>query len=239
MEERFLLFPDSGTENFDMNMQTFIWISRYSSSIVNNKVYGNRDIREIGVLNDEIDTLYNLVDRYIKEDTKLLVCESHKNIVSVIDKSKKLNEKINVYNIDFHDDCFCTNETEIHCGNWGRMLLKKKMIDNLSWIKRDDSECNGSDIIENIYNSVQELYDNPKTLNDRIDYIFICRSGMWSPPHLDDKFVSMVYGIADLMDITEPDGVGEIIHRWNKNIQDQIYKLADQIQKNIKENRGK
>jgi len=164
-----------------------------------------------------------------------LVCESHKEIASIINKYKIPNEKINVYNIDFHDDCFHTDEKEIHCGNWARILVNKKMIDNLFWIKRHDSECTGSDIIEYIYNSIQELFDNPKTLNDGIDYIFICRSGMWSPPHLDDEFVRMVYGISELMDIDAPPGMREMVYRWTPDIQDKIDLLTDQIQKNVKQ----
>ena len=234
LKERVLLFPDSGTENWDWDTQILIWTSLYSTSVSNKKLHGQKDIREIGVLNDEIDILFDLVDMYIKEDTQLLISESHKEIASLINKNKNSNEKINVYNIDFHDDCFSSSETEIHCGNWARILVNEKIIDNISWIKRHDSEYIGSDIIHNIYNSIQELYNNPRTLSAGIDHIFICRSGMWSPPHLDDEFVRLAYGIAELMDIDEPNGASEIYHRWNNYFKNNINNLSEQIQRNIK-----
>jgi len=221
------MFPDSQTENIERGLQLFIWMSLYADSDIGNELFGKPDLRKIQVLNNELNELYSLVDEYKKEDTKLSIHESHKDIAEICHDISMTNKNINVYNIDFHDDCYDSGHSEINCGNWAKLLINRNIINSVSWVKRSDSQCENSEIIGQVYGSIHDLYYNP-TIKEGIDYIFICRSGMWTPPHLDDEFVKLVYTIAGFLDVDEPAGVRNINYRWTSKMQNEIINLANQ-----------
>jgi hypothetical protein len=84
-----------------------------------------------------------------------------------------------LYNVDFHHD---TNKCcgEIHCGNWLRALLDERVVNEALWINQPSSATAGN------LAKVVPISDLPHT---GYDLVYICRSGWWTPPHMDKIFI--------------------------------------------------
>ncbi|WFA09004.1 hypothetical protein [Tissierella sp. Yu-01] len=97
-----------------------------------------------------------------------------------------MNEVLKVVNIDFHHDYYhyFMGGDIYNCGNWLRRLVEDRPETKVKWIRREDSQISsleGDFPFENTTNiKVLEL--------DKFEYIFICKSPEWTPPHLDIKF---------------------------------------------------
>lgn len=227
-EQRALLFPDSGNEDFTAEGQIYIWGRHYTESAVGKEFHGSESILDIPALNDENKALYTLVEKYKKPATRMSVHESHKEIIDVISCDLSAFDGINVFNIGFNHDCNTNvNLAGINCGNWAQILLNESKIAQLYWVKREDSD-DEIDLIKRVYNNVQELHDNPETLAEGIDYIFLCRSGMRTLPHLDKNFNKMATHLAALTGVQNPNGLSEIDSRWTQRKQDEIHYLIGQ-----------
>jgi len=228
-DERFELFPDGGNERISASLQNIIWISRYADSIMNAEMRGGKGISDISADRDELEQLYTLIEKHKKRGTKMSVHESHKAIADILTKGKFADSSHDVVNIDFHSDCYTTSDDgDINCGNWGSLLSKQGVIDKLYWIRRDDSDDDESGIIEHTYCGIQDLLDSP-ALQNGIDYIFICRSAVWSPPHLDDAFINMVLNVNSILDNSDIRGLYNLVRRWDSEVMGNIDALANQI----------
>lgn len=115
-------------------------------------------------------------------------------------------DDIVVDNIDFHHDYYEWQETEVdvsqsgvtkkaistekvNCGNWVRILMEIDFPEELvyNWVCRTDSDL--SEKLEKHpnfggYYMIEDLLNNEQTY----DLLYICRSSVWSPPHLDHYF---------------------------------------------------
>ena len=108
-----------------------------------------------------------------------MIANSHKEIIELISDSIALalcdGISIEVDNVDFHHDRF-DNGSNLNCGNW--VLWLDDLVDlKYRWVSRKDSE-RGEELCEIGISDLREDYD----------YIFLCKSDVWSPPHLDKKF---------------------------------------------------
>lgn len=141
------------------------------------------ELKDIGVIKD----FYLVVD-YLKRNKawhklgeNVLFADSHSEIKSVLDKIP-LEETIHITNVDFHHDYYhyFTGGNSYNCSNWLRRLIEERPFTSVTWIKRSDSECvtlSG----EFPYYMTTRI---KKTLEKDYDYIFICLSPEWTPPHL-------------------------------------------------------
>ena len=93
-------------------------------------------------------------------------------------------DRCDITNIDMHHDMFNDNE-ELDCGNWVSHIKKTIPESNIKWIANPISlEAYGLD-------KLPIEYDFESIKNKKFDLIFICRSDIWSPPHLD-KYFNMI-----------------------------------------------
>ena len=69
----------------------------------------------------------------------------------------------------------------VHCGNWLRWLLNDGTVD-AALLGQPSLIVNWQIILTQVI-SLSEL---PKT---GYDLVYICRSGWWTPPHMDDAFI--------------------------------------------------
>ena len=187
--QRLMLFPDGGNENISYELQDFIWNSRYS---------GSPEIRSIGILKDDYETIHKMLSWFTHKyqysevsntHKKMLVTVSHKWIYDFIIQRTKCKEHFEVYNVDFHHDMynFRTHDEEVNCGNWVNCLMEKRPNMQYFWVKREDSDIRviGGDPAPCDIKSIRDI--------ERLefDYVFICRSDCWSPPHLDNYFETL------------------------------------------------
>lgn len=189
--QRAMLFPDGGNENISYTLQDFIWNSHYSSP-------RSAELRNIGILKREYnlthDILRKFVDKYLHSwianpHREVLVAVSHRWIYDFVIERTRAKEEFEVYNVDFHHDMYHlrSKDQEVNCGNWVNCLLEKRPKMKYHWVKREDSddEVLGGAKVDCADCKLRDLADL------EFDYVFICRSDCWSPPHLDSYFETL------------------------------------------------
>ena len=146
------------------------------------------EIKEIGV----IDSFYSclLLLESLKEG-KVIVSDSHKEI-SKLFQLIDLKEELEVIHIDFHHDNYVSGGNTIDCANWVRHLKDLKPDTDIKWYRREDSET-VSLMGEYPYNSYTDL-----KIKGEFDYIFLCFSPEWTPPHLRPYFNSYIKALINL-----------------------------------------
>ena len=197
-EQRLLLFPDGGNENISYDLQDFIWSSRYTDPKLNKIGILKNDYKEVNKVLDKFIRRY-LYSKAANPHREVLVTVSHKWIYDFIVQRTNEDEKFEVYNLDFHHDMYDlrTSEEEVNCGNWVNCLQKVRPNMKYHWIPREDSEIHilGGDTVPCEMRTLKDIEDL------RFDYVFICRSDCWSPPHLDTFFEVMWQFIRQYMPV--------------------------------------
>lgn len=186
MAQRMELFPDGGNENLGMSLQNSIWSSRYMSG----------ELVKIGIDKKALNFLKSVLS-LTSPDCPMMVVDSHRHAYEFIVQSMEEDcvKHLNLVNVDFHHDVYdigdhgrCEfTDLDIDCGNWMRFLMNDydSSADTFSWVNRTDSDsCSIPDWCNDRLRVIP-LRDIKKY---EWDAIFICRSGMWSPPHLDKEF---------------------------------------------------
>ncbi len=140
------------------------------------------EIKDIGVIKD-LDLVNELLGLMSKG--KVYIAMSHKDIEKVFDFDDEFNkgESFDIAHIDSHHDMYLgSNPSTLDCSNWLRLVMEKYPHSTVKWIRREDSETS-SLLGEYPYESYTDL-----ELSRDYDYIFLCFSPEWTPPHLGDSF---------------------------------------------------
>jgi hypothetical protein len=152
--------------------------------------YKKYNIKTIDLLRDELDKTKNIIRNNINNNKNIIkmVNESHRYIYCIINQilSESREKSITVFNIDHHHDMYQYHkyDEKVNCSNWVT-ILKEELENNFEyyWIKREDSEE---------YSLAGKIECNICTIDDIsdkvFDIIFLCKSGAWSPPHLDSQY---------------------------------------------------
>ena len=149
-------------------------------------------IKDIGVIFSHAIMCHSL-----KKLTKgtVLIAESHKDIAVIIERLN-MSDEVEVINYDFHHDNYISGGMIIDCANWVRHLMDIIPNTKFEWRHRIDS----------VVTSLMGDFPYDKTLSDEIftdidgefDYIFICFSPEWTPPHLRDKYEELCRSVDHL-----------------------------------------
>ena len=147
------------------------------------------EIKEIGVT-EEFNTVCKALRWWLPTETsngavKCFIALSHKDIKKVFNDDPTVSEDFLVTHIDFHHDCYISGGNTLDCANWVRILKDRRPNSEVNWIRREDSEMT-SLFGEYPYPSTTEL-----KFESEYDYIFICLSPEWTPPHLNQMFEFM------------------------------------------------
>lgn len=183
--ERFIMFPDGGNENIGINLSTFIWLGRYASSYVYKEEHpGQRGLDEIGIKEKEFEYILRNVVLNVNAGCHVSFADSHAEIYDFIHEHTKKNDKVRVYNVDHHSDCYNMGD-EVNCGNWANKLSDEGIMTRYTWVRGDNEDEIDSDTLKCRFNVTRDI-----TALEGIgwDMIFVCRSSVWSPPHLDKDF---------------------------------------------------
>lgn len=206
---RYSQFPDGGNENLPQSVLDAVWQSRYAQS----NVKGHR-IEDLGILDKDFNAVTKLIRKLSDRGVPVYYFDSHKYAFNIItelfnrvidgrDKDHILLSEIGfkVTNVDYHSDVydFGHDEDEPDCGNWLRHLMGyynlydgNHYIDkDYVWIAREDSDTSSWDKSDTVclnQGTVVKMSEDCSIsdyLDDDYNVVFICRSGCWSPPHLD------------------------------------------------------
>lgn len=125
------------------------------------------------------------------------ICKSHKEIYDFITKhyNTKINSNITVTNIDMHPDVDNGND-RLDCGNWIKFIIKKYPNTKIQWIANPISTK--TYVNEELTTPLEDeiikgsIVNNFATIKkQKFDLVFLCRSDIWLPPHLDKEFVKL------------------------------------------------
>lgn len=144
--------------------------------------YGRADIGSVSINEEEMFLIKGLLGRQTAIK-KAMIAGSHKNIYDFV-KGACLGRDVLLYNIDMHHDMFNKNP-ELDCGNWIGHLsqISKQLV--IKWVCNPVSEevyGLNEKIRSYLLHSIREI-----DVSD-FDYVFLCRSDAWVPPHLDCYF---------------------------------------------------
>lgn len=171
------------------NLST-LWYKRYIESGMRGE-----NLEKIIDTGPVLENFWERLHRYFKIDqnTKIFVSDSHK-LSYKIAKKYTCTE---VYLFDAHADLgyggLGSLDFELNCANWLGKLLQERIIRKATIIyspytrEKEDffTQINQKFNIE--YCTIDHLpINNSKTI------IHVCRSGAWTPPWLDRKFIAFV-----------------------------------------------
>ena len=196
-DEREFMFPDGGNENLPESVQSTVWASYYG-----NPQYS---LESIKVDKEALKMLRFLLSRQdVKNPPVMKVTDSHKWAYEFIQSHLKTPQQpIVLYNVDYHHDIYdIPGSNEVDCSNWLRKLCEYSNVDAY-WVAREDSDPESESQEPLPRATLEDIMDT------QFDMVFICRSGMWSPPHLDLEFIRLV---------------SPYVHKWGASVEDVVLK---------------
>lgn len=243
MKERVEMFPDGGSEKLPEVISRIVWSTRYASC---------PQLKDIGVDVDAMDILKEFISKNCF-NAPIIVSDSHGSIWDAILRYKPKDSLIDVINVDFHHDMYVNDMGYVDCGNWVNCLFEtrtqhenrklKNANNHYYWVAREDSEDSITEECQRLNYMVKKDINFLKTLDDfECDLLFICRSGIWSPPHLDEEFMNFYDWCIDNTSDTQPCSVNDEVscsrytQEMKKDIQGQI-EIFSEIRKEC--NNGK
>jgi len=118
--------------------------------------------------------------------------DNHKSIRKITDIIP-WNFNLKIVNIDFHHDYYhyYSGGDTYNCGNWLRRLIEERPDAKVKWIRRKDSQIYS---LEGEF-PFEHTTDLKSIFKENFDYVFICRSPEWSPPHLSKKFEELAWSV--------------------------------------------
>ena len=109
----------------------------------------------------------------------------------------------------------------VDCGNWVNCLFENRNPRALRnkdshyyWIARKDSDDRVPMEVQQLNYIVKRDLNFLKTLDDfECDLLFICRSGFWSPPHIDNEFMNFYDWCIEQMSLFTPYSVSREVEK--------------------------
>lgn len=213
-------FPDGGNEDLPEVVLDQVWMTRYGQC---------SKLKDVKVDTSELVKLRMLLKSIISPYTVVIIAESHKDIYKYLEEFRQTKMPVELYNIDFHHDVYDFQNDEVDCGNWLRMFVnsdKGHEDDMFTWIRRKDSELSGNEVID-----ASSLVGIPKGITTPFQLVFLCRSGAWSPPHLDKEFLSLCRFLNKLSDKTSVVDQRAVVNRYNRQFKDNVKQYVDTLRK--------
>lgn len=173
-------FPDGGNEKLSA-FSDLAWASRYAQS----KIQGV-DISTIKLREKQLDKVRKIVEAN-KDTYYYAIVDSHRHLGEFLleaEIAKKIDEDgLTIVNIDHHSDLYNIGD-ELNCGNWLNRVMDRFPDTEVKWIANDDSDLDEFDKDKyhiTISTSIEDA-------EGEYDFIYLCRSRVWSCPHLDKDF---------------------------------------------------
>lgn len=220
--QRCMLFPDCPNSEYTNFIQTIIWASRYS----------NNKLAKIGVNHSAIDEIAEVISNSKLDPNRVVVYKDHTQCYYFIEKlMEELNCKdLNVTNIDFHHDVYKDYMDEIDCGNWLLHLINQYPEGNYTWVYNSGSDRRDPEV--QVFSNIVYSFDN--VFNQEWDAIYICKSTMWSPPHLDKEFINFLKAAnIDENSIMEPSVLDDRYSASFNNMLQYDRKILDDLSKKV------
>ena len=174
-------FPDG--HDFNIPLSNVIWISHYANEREWSKLL------KIKASTKQIAHIRKIIKNNAKNGKPdAMIANSHKHIYDFIAAHHPTRyNKVHIVNIDMHHDMFNDNQS-ISCDNWATHVINEIPNVQFTWIAHGISEELFP--ISNT-NLTIKIEDFTELEQPHWDLVFLCRSDLWTPPHLDQKFTSL------------------------------------------------
>ena len=210
-EERLAHFPDIPSEKYPKELQNIIWKSRYSS---------DDDLLKIGY-----DPFVHEIVEKLFYVPRVIVADSHKWIVPYSLQAKA--KQFHILNIDFHSD-FRDDTESLDCGNWLSILMGQ-YGGKYEWLGWKDSYKRG---IPKRLRYFTDRAEAVRLIDSTVwDMLFICRSDMWSPPHLDNDFTRVFQPLVQDSVVTGEIQQGIWESRYDEKFRSDVDKMRNTMEK--------
>ena len=181
-EQRELMFPQGDSELLSPEEKQNLWYSLY-------KKYP--EIRKlVTVKKDYVDKVKTILDH--NPTIPIYMSESHEHLYGLLKKNTRFAETFHITNLDFHHDLYTLRYSgkPVNCSNWAFTILEERPYAKYTWVRRTHSERKSMwlkkpDIVTGIHKLPSDF---------EVSHIFICRSDVWSPPHLDPYLYLLIEG---------------------------------------------
>jgi hypothetical protein len=196
-------YPDG--HDFMTDFSKFIWANHYADP------REDEILRKVSVNQKLFAEIKDILISNASAEKPVMIANSHKYIYDFIvdEMNTKKWRDLAVVNVDMHHDMFNDNE-KLDCGNWVSHIYRKFPGTYISWIANPISnEAYG--LGENLMQLVQTDFSSIR--NQQFDMIFLCRSDIWTPPHLDSYFDELYHLILE--------------HYWDIRVDRQVSKPRD------------
>lgn len=201
LNQRNLMFPDCSNETRPQFLKDTIWMT----------VYNNDDLKNIKIDIPAVKMVKEILETSNAELYQITNSHGYAYpFIKAMVENETESTRFNLINVDFHHDLYKTNESDstksynkmcftdenVNCGNWLHYIIERyKERGTYTWIKREDSD------IEDIEKYPLNITTDLSIIKDvKWDAIFICKSDMWSPPHLDKKFNVLTKSVRQKID---------------------------------------
>ena len=216
-------FPD-GTEAF-LQFNDAVWAIRLAYKEVEDK------IKTVKCNEDELAKVSVFLN-CCKADIPVMIANSHVHIHDFILSHAKPGQELRILNLDFHHDAYNISQ-ELNCGNWV-LKLKERTANPVTyqWVTSENGWNCAEVTIPSFIKESYRFKSFAEYLSWNKDYkpdlIFLCRSDVWVPPHLDGYFDMLMRFVAAHFNnvigeqrITKPRDLSEEIAKMRE-----VYKTA-------------
>jgi hypothetical protein len=221
MCERMELFPDGGNENLSLFLGNTCWSGHYYDGKLEQIKTDAQAIKKVKecLKKHNIDSIMSY-----------MIADSHKHAYEFVHEycDAEGYDSLNLVNIDYHHDVY-SNGDGVDCGNWLAKLIKDfdGSDSQFTWVARHDSDMNLGVSLDGCENKLLCVEDLDIIDEYQWDIVYICRSSMWSPPHLDRKFINAFGWLLD--------GADDYSCRYETNIFEDRYEVVKEMAKSYKD----
>ena len=162
-----------------------VWNIRYGS--VN--LYEETDVKKYA----DIDPGHLIEELEVKgfkfsPEVRLCLADSHMHAYAFF-KKRRVSE---MYHLDAHHDMYQTSSM-IDCGNWLHRYWMENRVKEIHWIYPTWLDEFGGAVNQFNYKiDIRKFKDVKLDQPVSVGSVFICRSGVWVPPHHDPEFLEML-----------------------------------------------
>lgn len=175
-----------------------LWVFRYGEHDLFTKEVAHEKLR--------VDkTRYSMIVKKVLTGLNpqaICVSESHAAIVEFVESvwPKRLGG-IELWNFDAHHDSGY-GQDKLECGNWVLSLVKKDTLREYTlvypdWRKAEPEGGFNPNKFQRCHVRTMYASDFKKVANNDIRLLFVCRSGAWTPPWEDGRWLSLLEAIGD------------------------------------------
>jgi hypothetical protein len=173
-------FPGENPDQFPAAAQRQLWSRAYSLP--------GSPLRKIGIHRKSFNLIKDLCRSH---EGGVMIAESHAHAYSYFLGRTEPGERFTCCNIDFHHDLYGQADYPA-AGNWARLLLRERPEMAYLWIGQADSQAEcllpHTNTAQQTPLSFLEPFQNRESA---FDCIFLCRSDLCYPPHLDKYFYQL------------------------------------------------